>query len=150
MNKPNWLKSVYEIVFGQGKVVADIDAPPALRLAQTPEIQAAFRKAFQDIWVEVGRDPSEATFLDGVLDGSAILKSFESLKPSTLPILGFKPEHIRVMKTLSFLLGQSLRVEGTKQTISIFLPLFAPAHPITAELADAYDEVIAVFVRNIG
>jgi hypothetical protein len=157
MSKPKWLKSVQEIVFGQRKVVADIDAPTALRLSQTKEIQLAFQQEMARILNEAGENavpptPPTAipTIVDSTLDGAGFRRDLDELEQKgSLQTLGFKPEHIRVLKSLAFLLGQCSRLSATAQNLTITLPLFHPVHPITPTVADACEEVIAVFVKSI-
>ena len=91
------------------------------------------------------------TTVTGVLDGKGFAKDLDELEQrGTLQTLGFKPEHTRVLKALAFFLGQCSRLEATPQNLAICEHLFHPAHPITPTVADAAEEVITVFVKNIG
>jgi hypothetical protein len=68
---------------------------------------------------------------DGIINGKGYLEAVNSLEPNTLEHLGFRSEHVRVLKTLALLLAQCGRVAATKQNLKIFEPLFHPAKPTT-------------------
>jgi hypothetical protein len=122
------------------------------RLSDTREIQLAFQQemmklmreaAGNDVNIPIPRTPS------GIIDGNGFLKSVDQMSNKTLPDLGFKPEHIRVLRTLTYLLAQCSRLEATKQNLAIFEPLFHPVHPITSVVADAAEEVVKAVTDSI-
>jgi hypothetical protein len=120
------------------------------RLSDAEEIQAAYRRELQALCKEVGADEFIGSLPQGIIDGRGFGEALDSLDPETLPTLGFQPEHIRVMKGLTCLLANCARVEASKQNLSIFLHLFHPAKPTTPLVADAFDEVLAAVISNIG
>lgn len=120
------------------------------RLSDTEEIQAAFRRELEALCKEVGADEFVGSLPQGIIDGKGLGETLDSLNPETLPTLGFKPEHIRVMKSLTCLLANCARLEATKQNLSIFINLFHPAKPTTPLVADAFDDVLAAVMDNIG
>jgi len=90
-----------------------------------------------------------ATVTD-IIDGKGFRNAIDELEQKgSLQTLGFKSEHIRVLKSLAFLLGQCARLEATPQNLAIFEPLFHPAKPTTPTVADAMEEVIAKVVDCI-
>jgi len=130
---------------------------PFVRLSETKEIQLAFQQEVARIFNEAGANATPpipiqipATVTD-ILDGNGLGKNIDEMeRKGTLQTLGFNPEHIRIFKSLAFLLGQCSRLEGTPQNLAIFEPLFHPVHPITPTVADAAEEIISVFVKNIS
>src|SRR5580700_1484595 len=148
------LIDVFKIAFGRRKIAADVDIIPVVpRLSQAREIQLAFHQEMVRIFNEAGKnadppigDMALPTTTDAVLDGAGFRRDLDDLeKKGTLETLGFKQEHIRVLKSLAFLLGQCSRLEATPQNLAICQPFFRPVHPITPIVADACEEVIAVF-----
>jgi hypothetical protein len=121
-----------------------------VRLSDTKEIQTAYRQALQGLCDEVRATEFIGGLPEGTINGAELLKSFDSLRPDTLTILGFKTEHVRVMKALTSLLAQCARLEGTKTNIAIVEHLFHPVKPTTALVADACEEVISAFTESIG
>ncbi|MFI5071662.1 MAG: hypothetical protein ACHP8A_12300 [Terriglobales bacterium] len=126
-----------------------LEAKPArARLSDTEEIQSAFRREVDALLNEI-----EATFPllpEGIIDGRGFSKALDSLPPNTLQDLGFKAEHVRVLKTLALLLTQCGRVEATKQNLKLFENAFHPAKPTTPTVAEAYEKVVKVFEDSIG
>lgn len=118
-----------------------------VRLSDTPEIQSLFRREVDALLKEVGADFPLVP--DGTIDGKGYLEALNSLKPNTLEDLGFRVEHVRVLKTLALLLAQCGRVATTKQNLQILEHLFHPGKPTTPTVADAYEEVVAMFQQNI-
>lgn len=147
---------VFKIVFGRRKVVADMD-PPAQRLSETNEIQLAFQQEMARIFNEAGAGttppipPIQIPMkVEGRIDGQRFAKSIDEMEAKgTLQTLGFKPEHVRVFKSLAYLLDQCSRLSATEQNLKICEPLFHPTHPITPTVADAGEEVIASVVACI-
>lgn len=120
-----------------------------VRLSDTKEIQAAFKRELQALCEEVGANEFVGSLPAGIIDGRGFGESLDSLNPDTLPTLGFKPEHIRVMKGLARLLANCARLEATKQNLSLTLPLFHPAKPTTPLVADAFDDVLSAVIECI-
>jgi hypothetical protein len=132
---------------------------PFVRLSETKEIQLAFQQEMAIILNEAGENaappitmaqiPATVTGM-GILDGNGLRQNIDEMEQKgTLETLGFKPEHIRIFKSLAFLLGQCSRLEATPQNLAICEPLFHPVHPITPTVADAAEEVITAFVQSI-
>lgn len=119
------------------------------RLSGAKEIQAAYRRELQALCQEVGADEFIGSLPEGIIDGKGFGESLDSLNPETLPALGFKPEHIRVLKNLTNLLANCARLEATKQNLSLTLAFFHPVKPTTPLVADAFDEVLAAFIESI-
>lgn len=119
-----------------------------VRLSDTPEIQSLFRREVDALLKDAGADFPLVP--DGTIDGKGYLEALDSLRPNTLENLGFRPEHVRVLKTLALLLAQCGRVAATKQNLKIFEALFHPAKPTTPAVADAYEEVVMSFQQSIG
>ena len=114
-----------------------------MRLSDTDEIQSSFRREVDALLKEIG-----VTFPllpEGIIDGKGLSEALGSLQPNTLQDLGFRAEHVRVLKTLALLLGQCGRVEPTEQNLKLFEHLFHPAKPTTPAVADAYEEVVMAF-----
>ena len=88
-------------------------------------------------------------FPEGIINGQGLLESYNELQQDTFIDLGFKPEQVRVLKSLTFLLGQCSRLEGTDQNIAIVEHFFHPAKPTTETVADACEEVINMFLGCI-
>jgi hypothetical protein len=128
-----------------------------VRLSDSKEIQLAFQQEMTALYNEAGAGATPPmppmripTTVTDIIDGRGFRNGIDDLEQrGSLQTLGFKPEHIRVLKTLAFLLGQCARLEATKQNIAIFEPLFHPAKPTTPTVADAMEEVIATVVKNI-
>ncbi len=119
-----------------------------MRLSDTDEIQSSFRREVDALLKEIG-----VTFPllpEGIIDGKGLSEALGSLQPNTLQDLGFRAEHVRVLKTLALLLGQCGRVEPTEQNLKLFEHLFHPAKPTTPAVADAYEEVVMAFQQSIG
>jgi hypothetical protein len=117
---------------------------PRSRLSDTREIQLVFQQEMvslireavgDDITIPIPRSPS------GIINGAEFLKAVDEMSERSLPDLGFKPEQIQVLKTLTYLLAQCSRVEATKQNLALFEPLFHPGKPTTPTVAEAFDEV---------
>jgi hypothetical protein len=130
----------------------------SVRLSATKEIQLAFQQEMVRILNDAGEGaeppipPSEipTTVTDSV-DGVGLRKSIDEMEQKgTLQTLGFKPEHVRVFKSLAFMLGQCSRLGATPQNLALCERLFHPAHPITPTVAVAMEEVIGAFVESIG
>ena len=119
------------------------------RLSETNEIQAAYKRELQALCQEVGANDFIGSLPGGIINGKGFGQALDSLNPETLPTLGFKPEHIRVLKSLTNLLANCARLEATKQNLSLTLHLFHPAKPTTPLVADAFDEVLAAFIECI-
>jgi hypothetical protein len=118
-----------------------------VRLSDTKRIQSAFRKAWQSVFEDaLSTLPELATFSmalpAGILSGRGLRDALNSVNHNSFVTLGFKPEHIRVLKNLCFLLEQCSRVAGTSANQRIFEPLFHFKTPITPTLAEAMEEVI--------
>ena len=118
---------------------------PRQLLSDTREIQLAFQQEMMkiiqegigtDVTIPIPRTPS------GIIDGNAFLKVVDQMSDRTLPDLGCKPEHVRVLRTLTYLLAQCSRLEATKVNLGLMQPLFHPSHPITPVVADAFEEVV--------
>jgi hypothetical protein len=118
---------------------------PRSRLSDTREIQLAFQQEMMslireavgdDVTIPIPRTPS------GIVNGAAFLKAVDEMSERTLPDIGMKPEHIQVLRTLTYLLVQCSRVEATKQNLALFGPLFHPGKPTTPTVAEAFDEVV--------
>ena len=131
-----------------------------MRLSETQEIQLAFQQEMARILNEAGANadvplllaqiPATVTGL-GIIDGNGLREGLDDIERNgTLQTLGFKPEHIRVFKSLAFLLGQCSRLEATAQNLAICEPLFHPGHPITPTVADAAEEVITALFESIA
>jgi hypothetical protein len=118
------------------------------RLSETTEIQSYFRREVDALLKEVGADFPLVP--DGIINGKGYLEALNSLEPNTLEHLGFRSEHVRVLKSLALLLAQCGRVTATKQNLKIFEPLFHPAQPTTPTVADAYEEVVMMMEQSIG
>lgn len=118
------------------------------RLLETTEIQSYFRREVGALLKEVGADFPLVP--DGVIDGKRLLDALNSMEHNTFDNLGFRSEHVRVLKALTQLLAQCDRVEATKQNLTIFEHLFHPAKPTTPTVADAYEELVAVMQQSIG
>lgn len=98
-----------------------------MRLSDTDEIQSSFRREVNALLKEIG-----ATFPllpEGIIDGKGLSEALGSLRPNTLQDLGFRAEHVRVLKTL----GQYGRVEPTEQNLKLSEHLFHPAKPTTLD-----------------
>jgi hypothetical protein len=124
-----------------------------VRLSQTKEIQLAFQQEVARIYNEVGAGdgaPIEIpTTVADIIDGQGFRKSLDGMEQKgTLETAGFRPEHIRILKSLAFFLGHCSLLSATPQNLAVCEPLFHPAHPITPEAADAFDEIIAAIVDN--
>ena len=125
-----------------------------VRLSETKEIQLAFQQEVARIYNEAGAGdgtPMEIpTTVTDIIDGQGLRKSVDEMEQKgTLETAGFRPEQIRVLKSLASFLGQCSRLSATPQNLAVCEPLFHPAHPITPETADALDEIIAAVVDNI-
>lgn len=123
----------------------------ALRVSETEQIQQAFREAVKRLWEEVVVDVPlpPSLFLPGTIDGEGMLKSLSEMQNS-LETLGFRPEHISVLKSLCTALKDSARVQATPVNVGLFGHLFNPTTPTTPLSAEAYKEAVAIFTRNIG
>ena len=126
-----------------------------VRLSDTEEIQLAFQREWAALINEAGAGDTPPTSpmpipttVTGIIDGRGLRNGIDGLEKKG-SLQGFKPEHIRVLKTLAFLLGQCARLEATKQNLAIFEPMFHPAKPTTPTVADAMEEVVAAVVKNI-
>ncbi len=120
-----------------------------VRLSDTEEIQSAFRREVRALFSEVGALDVFDTET-GIVDGRGLLAAYDALRPNTFSDLGLKSEHVRVLKSLTFLLGQCARLEATKQNLMIAQPMFHPVKPTTPTVAGAMEDVIDAFVRSIG
>lgn len=129
-----------------------------VRLSETREIQLAFQQEMVRILNEAGAGavppiaPAEMpTTVTDIIDGQRLRESIDDMEQKgTLQTLGYKPEHIRVFKSLASLLAECSRLKATAQNLALSEPLFHPLHPITATVADAAEEVIAAFVESIS
>lgn len=74
-----------------------------MRLSETSEVQSAFRSEILALFGEAGVDQSIIAGMipDGTLDGGGLLKAYDSLRPDTFENLGFRPEQVRVLKSLT-------------------------------------------------
>jgi hypothetical protein len=99
------------------------ETQPKSRLSDTREIQLAYQQEMARIFQEaLGPDvqmPLPTTPL-GIINGNTFLKDVDRMTQKTLPDLGCKPEHIQVLRTLTFLLAQCSRLEATKQNLALF------------------------------
>ena len=115
------------------------------RLSDTREIQLAFQTEMMLVLKESLGEMGELVHIprspSGIIDGNGWLK-IDSLWVKTLPDVGMNPSQVKAFKTLVYLLAQCSRVEATKQNLKTFEPLFHPQHPITPQVADAYEEVV--------
>lgn len=130
---------------------------PFVRLSDTKEIQLAFQQEMAGLFNEAGAGATPPappmripTTVTDIIDGRVFRNKIDGMEQGgSLQTLGFKPEHIRVFKTMAFLLGQCARLEATKQNLAIFEPMFHPAKPTTPTVADAMEEVVAAVVGTI-
>ncbi len=129
---------------------------PALRLSETKEIQLAFQREMVLLFNEAGATANSPTpsmpiptKFTGMIDGREFGIRLKRFPERHWECFGFKPEHVRVLMSLVFLLEQCARLEATPQNLSITLPLFHPGKPTTPLVADAYDEVINALVSSI-
>ena len=83
--------------------------------------------------------------IDGREFGIRLKRVFERHWESS----GLKPEHVRVLMSLVFMLEQCAHLKATPQNLSITLPFFHPGKPTTPTVADAYDEAINAFASSI-
>lgn len=128
------------------------------RLSETKEIQLAFQQEMARILNEAGANavppipPTQIPVaVTDIIDGDGLSKRIDEMEQKgTLQTLGYKPEHIRIFKSLAFLLGQCSRLKATPQNLAICEHLFHPGHPITPTVAEAAEEVIAAVVKSIG
>ena len=113
---------------------------PWQRLSDTKEIQLAFQQGMQTVFAEAAGAPIKLrTTPAGIVNAANLMKELndELLKDALR-----KPELVKVMKTLIFLLAQCSRLEATKQNVKIFELLFRFGRPITPTIADAFETVI--------
>jgi hypothetical protein len=121
------------------------ESPP--RLSETREVQSAFRREMVLLFTEVGTPPPDVA--TGVIDGKGLGDGFRRFPTRHWEDLRLKPEHVRVLLSLTFLLEQCSRLQATTQHLDTVLALFHPAKPTTPVVADAYGEVIDGFVKSI-
>lgn len=119
-----------------------------LRVSDTEQVQLAFRTAVQRVWEQAVVDIPMPSFLDGTINGDRVLEAVIKAQDS-FETLGFKPEHIRVLKTLCVLLKHCARIEATPANLGIVKTLFCPATPVTPVSAEAFEEVVAAFASSI-
>jgi hypothetical protein len=117
-------------------------------VSDNEQIQLAFRQAVQRVWKQVVDTPMPSS-LDGAINGAALLEGITRAQDS-LETLGFRPEHIRVLKTLCVLLKHCTRIEATPTNLGMVEPLFCPVTPVTPASAEAFEEVVAAFASSIG
>lgn len=131
---------------------------PFAQLSEAKEIQLACQQEMARILNEAGANAAPpipaiqipVTVTD-VIDRDVLGKRIDEMeRKGTLQTLGYKPEHIRIFKSLAFLLGQCSRLKATPQNLAICEHLFHPAHPITPTVADAFDQVITDLSKSIG
>ena len=129
---------------------------PAPRLSETKEIQLAFQREMALLFNEAGATANPPTpsmpiptKMTDIVDGTELGIRLKRIAGRHWESLDFKPEHVRVLMSLVFLLEQCARLEATPQNLSITLPLFHPGKPTTPLVADAYDEVINALVSSI-
>jgi hypothetical protein len=129
---------------------------PAQNLSETKEIQLAFQREMVLLLNEAGDTANPPTpsmpiptkvanMIDGREFGIRLKRVLEGRWESS----GLKPEHVRVLMSLVFLLEQCARLKATPQNLSITLPFFHPGKPTTPAVADAYDEAINAFASSI-
>lgn len=126
--------------------------PVYASVAETPEVQEAFRREVRALLTEVGvisLDAEGSVFPVGVISGKALRQGFDVLKPDTLDVLGFRGEHKQVMNALVRILEMAERLIGTPQNISIIIAVLHPAKPTTLAVANAFDDVVAVLLDSI-
>jgi len=119
------------------------------RLSDAKEIQVAFRREVDALFGEIGVESLFTAKDTSIIDAQTFWRIFDSVPGHTLQSVGFKPEHIRILKTLTLLLEQCARVEATKQNLRIFEPLFRPVKPTTPVVAEAFEEVVMVVEQSI-
>ena len=119
-----------------------------MRVSDTEQIQMAFRKAVQRVWEQVVDIPMPS-FLDGTINGDRLLESITKAQDS-LETLGFKREHILMLKSLCSLLKHCARIEATPPNLGIVETLFCPATPVTPVSAEAFEEAVTAFADSIG
>jgi hypothetical protein len=131
------------------------NSQPAPRFSENEEIQLAFRREIDLLFNEARATANSSTRL--IPTPATVTSAFDEgfgndLKKFPQPhwdSLGFKPEHVRVLMSLTFLLEHCARLEATPQNLDITLPLFHPGKPTTSLAADAYDKVINALVSII-
>lgn len=127
-------------------------------LSQAKEIQLAFQQETVRILNDAGANAAPPTpavqipvTVKEIIDGDELGKRIDEMeRKGTLQTLGYKPEHIRVFKSLALLLGRCSHLKATPQNLAICERLFHPGHPITPTVADAFEEVIADFFKSIA
>ena len=129
---------------------------PAPHLSETEDIQLAFQREMVLLFNEAGATANPPTpsmpirtKMTDIVDGREFGNRIRRFSERHWESLGFKPEHVRVLMSLVFLLEQCARLEATPQNLSITVPLFHPAKPTTPLVADAYDEVINALASSI-
>lgn len=150
------MRDVFRKILGRRRAVADKNAR-GRPLSEANEIQLAFQQEMILIFNEAGAGAvppippmQKPTTVADKIDGRELAKrKGEMEQKGTLQTLGFEPEHIRVFKSLAFLLGECSRLKATPQNLAILRPLFQPTHPVTPTVADAAEEVIAALVDSI-
>ena len=124
------------------------------RLSDTVQVQQAFRRAAQLIFDEAFKNsgiPSASFFAaTEIIDGKRFLEGLSRATESSWETLGFKPEHLRLLKSLCSLLELGARVEATPTNLRLFEPLFCPVTPTTPASAEAFEEVVNTFGECIG
>jgi hypothetical protein len=128
----------------------------SVRLSETKEIQLAFQQEMMRIFNEAAANATPPTPLmpipttvTDIIDGKALREKIDEMeRKGTLNTLGFKPEHIKIFKSLAFFLGQCSGLEATPQNLAICETLFRPVHPMTPTTADALEETITAFIQH--
>lgn len=128
----------------------------AQRLSETEEIQLAFQQEMALLFNEAGAtaNPSTPTMpiptkVTDIIDGKEFGIRLKQFPERHWEALGFKPEHVRVLMTLVFLLERCAHVEANPFNLRVAVPRFHPGKPTTPRVADAFDEVVNSLARSI-
>jgi hypothetical protein len=123
-----------------------------LRVSDTGQVQLAFRKSVQLVFDEARKNSglSMPTFSDtGIVDARILRERFARMQDG-MAVLGFKPEHVRLLNSLCTVLEHGARVEATPANLRIFETLLHPVTPTTPASAEAFEEVVAALGESIA